>query len=324
MCHLGLQRFPLNGVQILLEVVKTPNKPFLSKTALLARARLLLFGVVVHLSATAVHGTQQEVGLGRQSVGGRLANHSEGTTSTSHGMATCVESGWSHQVCQPAVSQSIAQERQGQGSTTGRKPREESCDAQERKHSHNFPQPRRTVEDCTGQGCQARGSIDGDWRRRSGSCGSAGGVVEGSVASPGPSSARSRHPYRGFLELVEEEVGDFECRTSRIQEEYDQVSARIRDAERRLVTTETIAQPSPFTMQPDPQEEIRLLRAPIAQMEKQGSMEDGTQEGSQKRPKMCATSSVILVPLTSAHNRSQSGSTMSDLIDQANAVLRNR
>ena len=54
--------------------------------------------------------------------GGRLANHSEGTTSTSHGMATCVESGWSHQVCQPAVSQSIAQESQGQGSTTGRKP----------------------------------------------------------------------------------------------------------------------------------------------------------------------------------------------------------
>ena len=31
------------------------------KTALLARVRLLLFGVVVHLSATAVHGTQQEV-----------------------------------------------------------------------------------------------------------------------------------------------------------------------------------------------------------------------------------------------------------------------
>ena len=38
---------------------------------------------------------------------------------------------------------------------------------------------------------------------------------------------------------------------------------------------EAIAQPSPFTMQPDPQEEIRLFRARIAQMEKQGSMEDG-------------------------------------------------
>ena len=77
-------------------------------------------------------------------------------------------------------------------------------------------------------------------------------------------------------------------------------------------------------MQPDPQGEIRLLRARIAQMEKQGSIEDGTQEGSQKRPKMCATSSVALVPLTSAHNRSQSGSTTSDLIDQPDAVLRNR
>ena len=59
-------------------------------------------------------------------------------------------------------------------------------------------------------------------------------------------------------------------------------------------------------------------------MEKQGSMEDGTQEGSQKRPKMCATSSVASVPFTSAHNRSQSGSMMSDLIDQADAALRNR
>ena len=54
-------------------------KPFLSKTALLVRVRLLLFGVVVHLSATAFHGTQQEVGFRGQFVGGRLANHFEGT-----------------------------------------------------------------------------------------------------------------------------------------------------------------------------------------------------------------------------------------------------
>ena len=291
--------------------------PFLSETALLARARLLLFGVVVHLSATAVHGTQKEVGLGRQSVVGRLANHFEGTTSTSHSVATCVESGWSHQVCQPAVSQSIAQEKQGQGSTTGRKPREESSDAQERKHTHNFPQP-----GCTGQGCQARGSIDGDWR----SAGLQEALSKARLqAQVRPVQDRITHT-EAFLSRSKKKLETLNAEASRIQEELAQVSARIRDGERRLeaLKAEAIAQPSPFTMQPDPQEEIRLLRAWIAQMEKQGSIEDRTQEVSQKRPKMRATSSVALVPFTSAHNRSQSGSMMSDLIDQADAALRNR
>ena len=54
-------------------------KPFLFKTALLARVRLLHFGVVVQLSATTVHGTQPEVGFGGQFVRGRLANSFEGT-----------------------------------------------------------------------------------------------------------------------------------------------------------------------------------------------------------------------------------------------------
>ena len=129
-----------------------------------------------------------------------------------------------------------------------------------------------------------------------------------------------------FLSRSKRELETLNAEASRIQEELAQVSARIRDGERRLeaLKAEAIAQPSPFTMQPDLQEEIRLLRARIAQMEKQGSMEVGTQEGSQKRPKMCATSSVALVPFKSAHNRSQSGSMMSDLIDQADAALRNR
>ena len=129
-----------------------------------------------------------------------------------------------------------------------------------------------------------------------------------------------------FLSRSKKKLETLNAEASRIQEELAQVSARIRDGERRLeaLKAEAIAQPSPFTMQPDPQEEIRLLRARIAQMEKQGSMEDGTQEGSQKRPKTCATSSVALVPFTRARNRSQSGSMMSDLIDQADAALRNR
>ena len=129
-----------------------------------------------------------------------------------------------------------------------------------------------------------------------------------------------------FLSRSRKKLETLNAEASRIQEELAQVSATIRDGERRLeaLKAEAIAHPSPFTMQPDPQEEIRLLRARIAQMEKQGWMEDGTQEGSQKRPKMCATSSLASVPLTSAHNRSQLGSMMSDLIDQADAVLSNR
>ena len=111
-----------------------------------------------------------------------------------------------------------------------------------------------------------------------------------------------------FLSRSKKKLETLNAEASRIQEELAQVSARIRDGERRLeaLKAEANAQPSPFTMQPE------------------GSMDDGTQEGSQKRPKICATSSVALVPLTSAHNRSQSGSMMSDLIDQADAVLRNR
>ena len=127
-------------------------------------------------------------GLGRQFVGGRLVNHAGGTTSTSHGMAT-VESGWSH-ICQPAVSQSIAQERQSKGQPQVEKP--VKCHAVEGE----------------GQDCQVRGSIDRDWRR-SGSCGSARGIVEG--CNPGPSSARSHDPAEASL-TVEDEVGDQKTR----------------------------------------------------------------------------------------------------------------
>ena len=64
-----------------------------------------------------------------------------------------------------------------------------------------------------------------------------------------------------FLSRSKKKLETLNAEASRIQEELAQVSTRIREGERRLeaLKAEATAQPSPFTMQPDPQEEIRLL-----------------------------------------------------------------
>ena len=90
---------------------------------------------------------------------------------------------------------------------------------------------------------------------------------------------------------------------SRIQEAMAELRTKIQDGVSRLevLQTEAKAQTSPFIAPTDPQEEIRLLRARIAQME--GSTEGDIQEGASKRTKMCATSSVDLVPSFGSRRR---------------------
>ena len=75
-----------------------------------------------------------------------------------------------------------------------------------------------------------------------------------------------------------------EC--SRIQEVIAELTTKIQDGTSRLevLKAEARVQPSPFTVPTDPQEEIRLLRARIAQME--GSIEGDVQEA--KKVKICA------------------------------------
>ena len=82
-----------------------------------------------------------------------------------------------------------------------------------------------------------------------------------------------------------------------------ELRTKIQEGVSRLeaLQTEAKAQTSPFTAPSDPQDEIRLLRARIAKME--GYTEDDIQEGASKRTKMCATSSVELVPSGGSRRR---------------------
>ena len=99
-----------------------------------------------------------------------------------------------------------------------------------------------------------------------------------------------------FLDRSRKKMEVQSAEVSRIQEVMAELRAKIQDGVNRLevLQTEAKAQASPFTVPTNPQAEIRLLRARIAQMD--GSAENDTQEGASKRSKMCATSSVDQVP----------------------------
>ena len=144
---------------------------------------------------------------------------------------------------------------------------------QEPHGSQAKPQPRRAVEGGADRRCQVGGSNHGDWRRGSRSGRSEGGACEGKGTSSVASCARPDSTHRGFLGPIQEEDGGTERRS--FQNPRSQV------------------QPSPLTVPTDPQEEIRLLRARIAQME--GSMEGAVQEA--KRFKICATTCPDVTPI---------------------------
>ena len=99
-----------------------------------------------------------------------------------------------------------------------------------------------------------------------------------------------------FLDRSRKKMEALSAEVSRIQEVMAELRAKIQDGVNRLevLQTEAKAQASPFTVPTNPQEEIRVLRARIAQMD--GSAENDIQEGASKRSKMCATSSVDQVP----------------------------
>ena len=81
-----------------------------------------------------------------------------------------------------------------------------------------------------------------------------------------------------FLDRSRKKMEALSAEVSRIQEVMAELTIKIQDGTSRLegLKAEARVQPSPFTVPTDPQEEIRLLRAPIAQME--GSMEGDVQE----------------------------------------------
>ena len=106
------------------------------------------------ISATAVHGSQQEVGFGGQLVRGSLEDDFEGSTSTIRDRG--IEQVFSH-CSQEEASQSGAKERQRQGSIQGCRPA-----SAEPRGSQAKPQPRRAVEGGSDPRCQAGGSNHGD------------------------------------------------------------------------------------------------------------------------------------------------------------------
>ena len=117
-------------------------KPFLFKTALLARVRLLHFGVVVQLSATTVHGTQPEVGFGGQFVRGRLANCFEGPRPFAS-MASCVEP----VCCQVSQKFPSPAPKKGKGKGQPRSPqsvqRQSVCAPPHLRHASKPPEKKR-------------------------------------------------------------------------------------------------------------------------------------------------------------------------------------
>ena len=88
-----------------------------------------------------------------------------------------------------------------------------------------------------------------------------------------------------FLDRSTKKMEALNAEVSRIQEVMAELTIKIQDGTSRLegLKAEARVQPSPFTVPTDPQEEVRLLRARIAQME--GSMEGDVQEA--KRVKIC-------------------------------------
>ena len=90
-----------------------------------------------------------------------------------------------------------------------------------------------------------------------------------------------------FLDRSRKKMEAQSAVVSRIQEIMAELTIKIQDGTSRLegLKAEARVQPSPFTVPIDPQEEIRSLRARIAQME--GSMDGDVWEA--KRVKICAT-----------------------------------
>ena len=106
-----------------------------------------------------------------------------------------------------------------------------------------------------------------------------------------------------------------EART--LREDITELELKIQDGERHLegLRTEASVQPSPFVIARDPQEEIRQLRARIAEMEA-----NGARDGSSKRPKTLASSSLELAPLDST---TRGGALMANLIHPADVSMGN-
>ena len=102
----------------------------------------------------------------------------------------------------------------------------------------------------------------------------------------------------------------------KLKEDITELESKIQDGERRLegLRSEASVQPSPFVIATDPQEEIRQLRARIAEMEA-----NGVRDGSSKRPKTLASSSLELALLDST---TRGGALMANLIHQAEMSMR--
>ena len=87
-----------------------------------------------------------------------------------------------------------------------------------------------------------------------------------------------------FLDRSRKKMEAVSAEVFRLQEVMAELTIKIQDGTSRL---EGLKEPSPFSVPTDPQEEIRLLRARIAQME--GSMEGDVQEAKRGRPTCEAT-----------------------------------
>ena len=93
----------------------------------------------------------------------------------------------------------------------------------------------------------------------------------------------------------------------------DITGSRKSRMENEGLRTEACVQPSPFVIATDPQEEIRQLRARIAEMEA-----NGARDGSSKRPKTLASSPLELALLDST---TRGWASMANLIHQADVSM---
>ena len=92
-----------------------------------------------------------------------------------------------------------------------------------------------------------------------------------------------------FLSRSRKKLEVLTVEAEKIKADMQEVEARILDGERRLeaLQSEARAQPSPFTVDSDPQEEIRQLRSRIAHLE---ASQSGACVQELKRPKLSACS----------------------------------
>ena len=120
-----------------------------------------------------------------------------------------------------------------------------------------------------------------------------------------------------FLNRSRKRLETMTSEARKLREDITELELKIQDGERRLegLRTEASVQPSPFVIATDPQEEIRQLRARIAEMEA-----NGARDGSSKRPKTLASSSLELAPLDAT---TRGGALMANLIHQADVSMRN-